>query len=323
MSPQLGTHPLAAPTYAGWLHPRLSSAALPVPPDSSGTLQRSIAEDIEPSLGHGRDLLLLGCGQVLQEAGSARQGWTLARRKAGMATMGTTGKPHHATLHSQPRSTETPCTGHTASGTQRIQPSPSPAERPMMPPQLGDRDATAPREPEACAVRVPPSPVGPNGPGAHCDPCPKAAKPRRAPGKRLVGTLLLLMPCVARAQTPLARPLAQGSACLETHACLYLLKLPQNRLVPMQGGGILPPEGKQGSAPTASSPPGLVPPAHTCLAALQRGTLAPPSPHGPGVHGELGEPQRVLSCLGTTWQWVLARQGTVSPPPEPPSLPPE
>lgn len=79
----------------------------------------------------------------------------------------------------------------------------------------------------------------------------------------------------------------------------------------MQRGGILPPEGKQGLALTASSPLGLVPPAHTHLAALQHGTLAPPSPHGPGVHGEPGEPQQVPSCPGTTRHWVLPRQGTV------------
>lgn len=199
MSPEPGTHMPAAPTYAGWHHPRLRDAAVPVPRESGGMLQHGITEDIKPFLGHGRDLLLLGCGQVLQEASSARQGWMLAGSKAGM---GTKGQPHHATLHSQPRSTETPCTGHTTSGTQRIQTPLRLAERQVMPPRLGDRDATVPWELKAHAVRVPLSPVGPNGPGAHCDPHPKAAKPRRAPGQRLRGTLLLLMPCVAGAQTP-------------------------------------------------------------------------------------------------------------------------
>lgn len=52
-----------------------------------------------------------------------------------------------------------------------------------------------------------------------------------------------------------SRAPARGSACLETHACLYLLKLPQNRLVPTQGGSILPPEGKQGLAPHCRQPP--------------------------------------------------------------------
>lgn len=56
-----------------------------------------------------------------------------------------------------------------------------------------------------------------------------------------------------------------------------------------------------------------MPLARTCLVALQHGTLTPPSPHGPGVHREPGEPQRVPSCLGTAWHWVLARQGTVPP----------
>lgn len=122
-------------------------------------------------------------------------------------------------------------------------------------------------------------------------------------------------PHALRGRSPDAssRVLTRGSACLETHACLYLLKLPQNRLVPMQGGGILPPEGKQGLAPTAGSPPGFLPPARTRLAALQHGTLAPPSPHGPGFHGELGEPQRVPSCPGTARHLVLARRGTVPP----------
>lgn len=219
MSPELGTHASAAPTYTEWLHPRLRGAAVPVPRKSGGMLQCSIAKDIKPSLGHGRDLLLLGCSQVLQEASSARQEWTLAGSKAGMGTMG---KPCHATLHSQPHSTETPCTGHTALGTRRIQPPPSPAERQVMPPRLGDRDATAPWEPMTRAVRVPPSPLGPNGPGAQHNPCPKAAKPRRVPRQRLVGTLLLLMPCVAGAQTPLPRCWPEEAhAWRHTHASTY------------------------------------------------------------------------------------------------------
>lgn len=141
VSPEAGTHTLAAPTYAGCLHPGLKGAAVPVPCKSGGTLQRSIAEDIELCLGHRRDFLLLGCSQVLQEASSARQGRMLARSKAGTGTLG---KPRHATQHSQPRSTEPPCTGHTTSGTQRMQPPPSPAERQAMPPRREERDAAAP-----------------------------------------------------------------------------------------------------------------------------------------------------------------------------------
>lgn len=71
---ELGAHTLAAPTYAGWLHPRIRSAVVSFPCKSSRMLQCGITEDIEPSLGHGRDLLLLGCSQVLQKASSARWG---------------------------------------------------------------------------------------------------------------------------------------------------------------------------------------------------------------------------------------------------------
>lgn len=101
--------------------------------------------------------------------------------------------------------------------------------------------------------------------GLSCSSCPVWPKPRR-----------------------LQQALAQGSACLETHAYLYLLKPPQNRLVPMQGGGILPPEGKQGLAPTDDRPPRGSCLLHTPLAALQHATLVPLSPHGTGVHWGAG-----------------------------------
>lgn len=190
MSPEPGTHILAAPTYAGCLCAWLRGAAVPVPQERSRMLQRSIAEDVKPSLGHGRDLLLLGCSQVLQEASSVRQGQMLAGSKPGTGMMGTTSKPRHVTLHSQPP--ETPCTSHTTAGTWRIQPSPSPAERQVTPPQLRDRDATAP---EGLSHRCVAITYQTHGPGAHHNPHPKAAKPRRASRQRLVGTLLRLMPC--------------------------------------------------------------------------------------------------------------------------------
>lgn len=125
---ELGTHTLAAPTYAGWLHPGIRGAVVSFPCKSSRMLQCSIAEDIEPSLGHGRDLLPLGCSQVLQKASSARWGGRWLRAKQGG---GQQGQPAN---HAMPHCTASPtaqatCTGHTASGTPRIQPPLSPAER--------------------------------------------------------------------------------------------------------------------------------------------------------------------------------------------------
>lgn len=80
----------------------------------------------------------------------------------------------------------------------------------------------------------------------------------------------------------------------------------------MQGGGILPPEGKQGLAPTAGSPPGLVSPAHTHLAALQHGTLAPWPQESPGKSLPAQAP-RGIRCwrdgtLSITWSGLCHPQ---------------
>lgn len=98
----------------------------------------------------------------------------------------------------------------------------STSSREEMPPQPRDKDAAAPREPKAHAVRVPPSRVGPNRSAARCHPHPKAAKPRRAPGQKLVGTLRLLVPWVARAQMPPgeSRP-EEAHGWRHTHASTY------------------------------------------------------------------------------------------------------
>lgn len=69
----VGTYsqPSPAHTHAAWFCARIRVAAVPIPSD--GMLQWcNIAEDVDPSLGHGRHLLLLGSSQVLQEASSAR-----------------------------------------------------------------------------------------------------------------------------------------------------------------------------------------------------------------------------------------------------------
>lgn len=97
MSPEPGTHTLATPTCVGCLQAGLRGTAVPVPSESGGMLQCSITEDIEPSLGHGRDLLLLGCSQILQEASSVRQRQMLGRSKAGTGMTGTMGKSCHTT----------------------------------------------------------------------------------------------------------------------------------------------------------------------------------------------------------------------------------
>lgn len=200
MSPEPGTHTPAAPTYAGCLCAWLRGAAVPVPQERSRMLQRSIAEDVKPSLGHGRDLLLLGCSQVLQEASSVRQGQMLAGSQAGTGMMGTTSKPRHVTLHSQPP--ETPCTSHTTAGTWRIQPSPSPAERQVTPPQLRDRDATAPQELKAYPINVSPSPIRPMDLVLTTTLIQKLQNPGGPPGRDLWGPSCASCPAGLRKRMP-------------------------------------------------------------------------------------------------------------------------
>lgn len=92
------SQPSPARTHAGWFCASIRVTAVPIPSD--GMLQWcNIAEDVDPSLCHGRHLLLLGSSQVLQEASSARQGQTLA---GSMVKMGMD-KPHHTAPHNEPR----------------------------------------------------------------------------------------------------------------------------------------------------------------------------------------------------------------------------
>lgn len=76
----------------------------------------------------------------------------------------------------------------------------------------------------------------------------------------------------------------------------------------MQGGSILPPEGKQGLALTPGSPLGLRCPAHTHLAALQQGTLAP-WPQGSQ------EARRALVSPFLPRHHMCWRDGTLTPAP--------
>lgn len=109
--------PIPAHTHAGWLRPGLRGAAVPIPSDEM--LRSNIAEDVEPSLGHGGDLLLLGSSQVLQEASSARQGQPSA---GGTRGQGRWGRANHTTWHHTASTvragscTKTPGTSRTTAG---------------------------------------------------------------------------------------------------------------------------------------------------------------------------------------------------------------
>lgn len=69
----------------------------------------------------------------------------------------------------------------------------------------------------------------------------------------------------------------------------------------MQGGGILPPEGKQRLAPTADRPPGFVPPAHPLWQPSSMGPLSCCHPMALAFTGELGDAQQIPSCPCTKW----------------------
>lgn len=144
----VGSNPIPARTHAGWLRPRLRGAAVPIP--SGEMLRSNIAEDLEPSLGHGGDLLLLGSSQVLQEASSAGQGQPSAGDTRGQ---GRWGRANHTTWHHTASTTragsgtKTPGTSRTTAGSIHApQLPPSPSERWVMPPRLRDGDVTAHQE---------------------------------------------------------------------------------------------------------------------------------------------------------------------------------